>query len=310
MSDSARNQPTEDQTNPDHDIYTDPAISKAAIARAASQDPLMQFLKLQWQNIVAGIALVAIGVYLYQSYRTSQDETMSKAAELFRQVRTSMTEVDRLQENLRAKEKEEAKNVASMNTAKAAESKITESKDGDGKVADGNQSALVKAQSELQVEKDRLTQQLLSLQDSPAPYDAVAYFFQGLTAVKAGDIVKGEAHFSKLPGWKGEKPVDGLYGMFSEYGELALAKAELDATDLSSTDSNSAEMQKRAFDRLERLVKSGQYAAVAAAQTLVRVAPSAEEKLEAQRLITELLKRQPEQADLLKDEIEQLTTVS
>ena len=149
------------------------------------------------------------------------------------------------------------------------------------------------ASADLALRGDRLKQSTLVLSDALEPYKKLSALINTLAAKERGDV-------ATLKSLASQYSIDlitkakGSDRMVAELSALAVARALLDLPD----------GEKQGSDMLKALAEQGETVGISAALSLARLASSEDEKKQAQALLKNLSEKRPEQAALLKNEIQ------
>lgn len=258
------NQTIPENDVPEHDIYTDPALTREA------QDPVAEFLKARWRPILVAVLLVFAVLYIKSSLQESYQRSLSASADAFYKAQDAL-------ENLKTAKK----------ALKELEDKTLPTVAAEKEKAEKDREA---ARTELKSREERMQQTIVILGDSMAPYSKLADLMKALVARESGDVQAIRGALGKYsPDTFGQ--LKGSDRFISELSLLALGRALLDSPDT----------EREGKNILVALAKKGEIAGVSAALTISRIAESEQDKKDAQALITDLAARYPEQAAALKE---------
>ncbi len=257
------NQTIPEEETSGHDIYTDPALAREA------RDPVAEFLKRQWRQLLVGVLVVFAIVYVKNTLQESYRRGLSGSADAFYKAQDAL-------ENLKTAKK----------TLKDLEEKTLPTDAAEKEKAEKERET---ARADLKAREERLQQSVAVLGDSMAPYNSFADLIKALAARESGDMQGVRSALAKYSP-DTFSALKGSDRFIAELSLLALGRALLDAPE-SEADGKKI---------LNALASKGEWAGVSAALTISRIAETEQEKKDAQALIADLSTRHPEQAAALK----------
>ncbi len=138
----------------------------------------------------------------------------------------------------------------------------------------------------------RLQGYVSALRDEPSPYDQVATLYDSLLAAHSGDTDKvqnmlGSIKLSDIDVSNADQR------LFAELSLLSLSRSLLDKEDAVQTGKAT----------LYELATNGAFVRVAAALSFARVAKEVEEREKAAAVLEDIVRAQPEQAELVENEL-------
>lgn len=249
-------------------IMADPVL-----AQGLEEDPLLKWLFANYHYFLYAILAVVAANYIVNTFRASKESEMRQAADAFSTVREEFDRYSALQL-----------------TVSGLKAKPDASKEGSE-----DAKSLAKSEGELKQVKDKLNESLNALGDSAPPYDSLAKLYRGLSLIVAGEAVSARQALSDVGDWKALSE-GAEQRFFAEHAAAALARALVD--------------QEKSYAEgrtmLKELAERGSFANVSAAITLANISVTPEEKKEALGALEKLKNLHPEQASLVKAEIEML----
>lgn len=253
------------------DIFGDPTI-----ARAIAEDPVFRFLAKSWRQLA--IVVLAIGAVFYAKYQfeRTHDVRMAEASNVFSKVSSEYSRMERSLGELK---------------------EVTAGKSGEGASAEEPAKKRGKLEDDLKEIRRKMSDLLAAMQDTRAPYDALAALYRGLTGQLSGDLSDLRSVISGVR-WSEYSERQSKERFISELAGLALARGLLDA------DSTYAEGRQL----LQALAEHGRFVEIAAAIGLARISFSKEEKAQALMVLERLASSRPEQRELLKQDISRLSS--
>ena len=262
------NSPTRPQPlQPEHDIFTDPALSQE------TRDPIGEFLKKQWRPALIVVVLAFAAIYVRDTLRASHQVSLEASANSFFKAQEALEDFRKAKKTLAELE---AKPLSKEKEKQLEEEKLRS-----------------EASADLALRGDRLKQSTLVLSDALEPYKKLSALINTLAAKERGDV-------ATLKSLASQYSIDlitkakGSDRMVAELSALAVARALLDLPD----------GEKQGSDMLKALAEQGETVGISAALSLARLASSEDEKKQAQALLKNLSEKRPEQAALLKNEIQ------
>ncbi len=244
-------------------LFEDPAI-----AMAAHNDPFARWVVTHWRGIVVTLAAVAAGILGYDRFTTVALEKRSAATAVLNSVQESYRQLLVKEEALLTLRAEEA-----AQTEPAEKAKIT--------------AKIETTSKEVDQLKDRVTLMVESL-DSSAPYDTLRTLYRGLLAARAKDYDKTQSALANAS-WEQVGKPESSERFMAELLAFGLARALMDSD------------AHRDFARaqLVRIAEQGSFVAVPAATTLVVIAVTEPERIQAQQLADRLRTKYPSQQRFL-----------
>lgn len=143
--------------------------------------------------------------------------------------------------------------------------------------------------------KERLMLTIASLGDAREPYQTLSGLYRALVALEIEGDTEATSRLQTLAAEIKQKGDESLVP-FADLALFAAARSGLD-----DADSRSA-----AIGQLTELAKSSAVVDVAAGVTLARVADTPEQRAEARQILEEILRRSPEQADIVEPVVNSL----
>lgn len=261
-----KGQPTEGQEG-QHDIFQDPAISKAV-----SEDPFFRFLHKHWTRLLIAVALIAAGFYAKSAFEETYVASMSQAADLYSKVRSGYRGLVGLHDQVQAQ-------------------KAAYREDPSEEVA----AKLQNLEQSLADSQRRLGEIVMALGDARDPYKQVAGLYD-LLLLTLSERHSEVSDTVKTIAWE-QYGSDQLAERFlAELKALVAARALLD----SSEHSNEGVLL------LEELGERGRYVHTSAALSFARIADSDELKGRAVVLLERVLAEHPEQVELISEDLKRL----
>jgi hypothetical protein len=262
------NQPIRPQSNEaERDIFTDPALAEQ------TRDPIAEFLKQQWKPVLFIVVLAFSAIYIRDTLRASHQVSLEASANSFFKAQEALEDYKKAKKAL---VELESKPLPTEKDKQLEEEKLR-----------------TEAKAELALRDDRLKQSALVLSDALEPYKKLSALINTLAAKERGDVANLKSLASQYS-VEAVMKVKGADRMVAELSSLAVARALLDSSD----------GEKQGIEMLKALAEQGETVEISAALTLARLASSEDEKKQAQQLLKTLAEKNPEQAALLKNEIQ------
>lgn len=256
-----------------HDIFEDPTVS-----RTLAEDPVMKVLVRWWQQVLVALIVIVIVIYAKHKFTATYNARLGEASDVFAKVSGEFSRVEDLDRQVEQAESE---------LAKAGQ---------DEKKKEESQKKLEVAKTNRADTERRFQEVLASLSDTRPPYSQTDQFYRLLSSHRSGNVQAVKDAISDPTAWKSVDAKD-LSGRFiSELKCLTYARSLLD----------SGEQSGEGKDLLAELGESGIFVRVPAALTFARVAEGIGERTRALALLQSLVSAEPEQSDLVKDEISRL----
>jgi len=268
-----------DSSDPSEGTVQDPTASETVVSRTIAEDPLFRFLfAWRWSIIVVAIAFLG-ALYIRDTARSSHEEGMKRAADIYFDLREEFGEFEQIQGRLVRAQREGA-------DTKKEEEEISK---------EDREKQLAVIEGELELSKRKLVGKIEALSDQKYPYSQIAVVYEGLLTVQNGDFTAADGYLEKF-NWSEISDTGSSERFFTELGAMLLGRALLD----------NEETYQKGVDTLRALGVGGQFVHIAASLTLSKIASSVEEKNEALALLENILNNQPEQISLLEGEIKRL----
>lgn len=250
---------------PSRNIFEDPAI-----AASAQNDPFARWVVAHWRTIVVVLVAIAAGMLGYSRYMSVNLEKRSSATAVLNGVQNTYKDLVSKEEELVTLRSEES------TTSDAAEKEKIK-----GKVE--------QAGREVDQLRDKLTLMIDSMDSNP-PYGQLKELYKGLLAARLKDYDKTQAILSGQS-WEQTGAPDSSERFVAEMLTFALARALVD----------SDAHRDFARGRLADLAERGSFAAVQAANALLLISRSDEEKKQADEIVAKLRVKFPAQARFLSN---------
>ena len=251
---------------PSNHLFEDPAI-----ALAAKDDPIAQFMVKNWRTILGVLIAIPCVIFAYNTYKATNEAKRAAASALFGEVREALGSVNRDTQEL-------------ATTRNELDSAVGAKKD-----------ELIKKVADLEVRvrsgRERLGKMTESLSDTAIePFPQLARLYQGILAARSGDLAEVKGVLSGV-NWENVTPPDSRSRMVAELSALVLGRAYLDSPD----------GVKEGRQILSSLAEKGSFARTQALQALLASSDSPEDKAAAVALAEKLKSEQPEQEKFFVD---------
>ncbi len=230
------------------------------------EDPVAKFIWTHRKELTLTVLAGLALFYVIHTFQENRRARMAEAADMFHSVQEQFDNFT--QASVRLSEQR------SLATVKAED--------------------LKKQEDALTEQRARLDQSLRALADTDPPYTELAALYRGLLARSAGAASEAASLLGGFA-WRSEA-VDSSKRLHGELAQLAFARSLLD-DDAS---------REQGMSLLKDLAREGAYVRVVAAVSLARIATSDAQRAEAKALLAAVVQAQPEQADLVKGEVERL----
>ena len=230
------------------------------------EDPVAKFIWSNRKELTLTVLAALALFYVVHTFQDNRRTRMAEAADLFHGVQ----------------EQFEAFSQASVKLAEQRALTTVKAED------------LKQQETSITEQRARLDQALRALADTDPPYTELAQLYRGLVARAAGETTEASALLRGVT-WK-SFPAEASARLHGELGQLALGRLLLD------DEGTRAEGVRT----LTELAREGKFARVAAAVTLARIAGDESQKAEAKALLDAIVRDQPEQADLVKADLDRL----
>ncbi|RIL09170.1 MAG: hypothetical protein DCC75_07150, partial [Proteobacteria bacterium] len=255
------------------------------VAEAVNEDPLFRFLANYWRQLGVVIIAVAAGLYAKQQFDQTHDVRMSEAAALYQRVSEEFGDLKRKSTDLMEAQSKQAE--AAKKLAAAAE------KEKGALEADLNKAEedLKKKQGDFEAVSKKLKESIAALSDSRPPYNEIA----GTYSLLSQKITLGQVRPAQ-----GANALEDLAG--DGGGERLLAELQEFLSAKLMLDQPGTALEGRR--RLVALAEKGEYVHAVSALAVARISKSAAETREAYQLLERVNQSHPEQAEIIKEDLE------
>ncbi|RMG41076.1 MAG: hypothetical protein D6719_09320 [Candidatus Dadabacteria bacterium] len=272
---------SKDSKDQSHRIFEDPAISEAI-----KEDPLFKFLSEYWKQVLVIVAAAVAIFYGREAYNRNYLIAMQHGGDQLATLRKEYAEYEGMLAELEDL-KTKVQNQAGKKDAKALKDKKSEGTSED-------QKKLADLEKRLKDKREQVLEMAGYLEQSHPPYPQIGKIYKALVARHDGNLEQLKALLGGF-NWQ-QTPEDDPARFYAENAALVLARSLVD----------DKESYSQARSILKNLAEKGLYAAVPAALTLARISATDEEKAEARMALEDLIKRQPEQVELIEPELNKL----
>lgn len=260
-----------DQTPPNdsnrsHDLFQDPALSQTL-----QDDPVAKFLVSNFKGLLILVLAALCALYLRSQFQQTSDVRLAEASETFERVRTSVDELQKINEKAAQSPSSSATPEPTPDVARVTRS----------------------AQDSLE-----------ALKSGPEPYSLMAPMYADLLAVNRRDLKVEDLSKSSTDqalqtvqstAWRETNSIEKR--LILELQALAATRRLLDQEDTF----------ERGFASLTLLAQESSYVRPSATLTLLRIASTPEQKASALVIAQEVSRLFPEQAEKLDIEIKRLS---
>ncbi|MDC0357529.1 hypothetical protein OAO01_01840 [Oligoflexia bacterium] len=264
-------------------------LDGSAIAQTAGEDPVFKFLEKYWRPLLVIVLAVLAVSYVKQTFEDTYVTSMRRAADVYLNMQTEYTTFLAAQKEIKGVVQDQ----------KLKQDKVREEGAAPDDPALDAEDAKPSKHEELLERKERsltkLKEYFKALEVEREPYRSIAKIYDGLVASASGDFTRAKVQLETFK-WREFSGSNSTEGFFAELAAITLARVLLD--------DEKARAEGKAL--LTELAQQAQHVNVSASLTLARITESPEEQKQVIAILESLSKNNPEQSELLGEQIDKL----